>query len=112
MFVCFSVTTTDKKKNRDLKIVLLSENAKTQIYFKILMTCTAAKSKCFGDKSLPAQQQPNILIYLCFFLFGRGCCLSSNRPENYLSWLKIIFRLRTDLSHRNQLFVYINLKDI
>ena len=74
MFVCFSVTTTDKKKNRDLKIVLLSENAKTQIYFKILMTCTAAKSKCFGGKCLPAQQQPNILIYLCFFLFGRGCC--------------------------------------
>ena len=58
MFVCFSVTTTEK--NRDLKIVLLSENAKTQIYFKILMTCTATKSKCFRDKCLPAQQQPNI----------------------------------------------------
>ena len=51
----------------------------------------------------------NISVFI-FIFFGRGCCLSSNRPKNYLCWLKIIFRLRTDLSHRNQLFVYINLK--
>ena len=32
------------------------------------MTCTAAKTKCFGEKCLPAQQQPNILN-ISVFLF-------------------------------------------